>query len=117
MIFKNNYISLLRTKHNVSQEKLAEVVGVNQSQISRFESGGMIPSVTQLIRIAEFFKVDIGSFFAKENKYNVSENIDYFRPEGSTATNQKLIDDLYRVIDEQRELINHYREIARKKED
>lgn len=93
------------------------MLGVNQSQISRFESGGLIPSVTQLIRMAEFFKVDIGTFFEKEKENKISETIDFFRKDSDIDERQKLIDDLYRVIDEQRELINHYRELAKRKED
>ncbi|MDO8471524.1 MAG: helix-turn-helix transcriptional regulator [bacterium] len=43
----------LRNRHNLTQKKLADLLGVNQSEIARLESFDYNPSVKTLNKIAE----------------------------------------------------------------
>ena len=42
-----------RMKHNLTQEQLAQLMGISAPAISRIESGTHVPSLTTLSRLAE----------------------------------------------------------------
>lgn len=48
-----NQLKLMRKSQNVTQEELAELVGTQKSNISRFESGRYNPSLDFLIKVAD----------------------------------------------------------------
>lgn len=47
----------LRLERKLSIIKLGEILGVNNSTISRWENGIMLPNIAQLYNIAKFFEV------------------------------------------------------------
>ena len=49
----------LRKSRKVSQLKLAMDLNMNQNTISRYETGEREPGVTELIKIANYFRVSI----------------------------------------------------------
>lgn len=49
----------LRDKSNLTQEELAEKLGVSRAAIAKWESGGGIPSIPNIIAISELFDVSI----------------------------------------------------------
>jgi transcriptional regulator with XRE-family HTH domain len=53
----------LRTKQELSQKELANVIGVTPSTISQIESNTIYPSVPALFKIAQTLNVEIGSLF------------------------------------------------------
>lgn len=52
-------IATLRLLRGISQNKLATLVGTQQSSISRVESGSTMPSLSFLERIAEALDADV----------------------------------------------------------
>ena len=52
-----------RLSHNISQEKLSEILEVNSKFIGHVERFERFISLKKLIEIAEFFKVPVKSFF------------------------------------------------------
>ena len=56
MKFENKLINLRKSK-GVSQEQLAEALGVSRQAISRWESGDSTPDMTNLIGICQYFDV------------------------------------------------------------
>lgn len=59
---KNNIsknIRLLRTKNRISQDKLSELAGINQQQISFIENGKACPKLETVIKIAEALNVTV----------------------------------------------------------
>lgn len=50
-------IRALRTEHSWSQADLADRIGAEQAQVSRYESGRAIPSLATIARLAETFAV------------------------------------------------------------
>ncbi|MFM0553580.1 helix-turn-helix transcriptional regulator [Paraburkholderia sediminicola] len=48
-----------RTARELTQEQLAELVGVEQETISRFERGLVLPPLPRLIRLADIFELSL----------------------------------------------------------
>lgn len=54
-----NKIGFYRNERTLSQEKLAELVGVERNTITRYENGQSLPKITILMRIAKDLQVQI----------------------------------------------------------
>jgi len=48
-----------RSKHDLSQRKLAERLGVHQSDVARMETGEHTPSLSRLIRVARGLDIEL----------------------------------------------------------
>jgi transcriptional regulator with XRE-family HTH domain len=57
-VFSKN-IKVLRVKQGLSQEQLADLLGVTRSRIGSYEEGRSEPNLETLIKIASFFKLPI----------------------------------------------------------
>ncbi len=57
MIFEN--ITVLRKEAGMSQEALAEAVGVSRQTIAKWETGESVPDVLHCDRIAEVFEISL----------------------------------------------------------
>ena len=62
----------LRKEKGITQEQLAEKLGVSGRTISRWETGKNMPDISLLVEIAEFFDVSIPEIIKGERK---SENM------------------------------------------
>ncbi|WP_042198102.1 helix-turn-helix domain-containing protein [Paenibacillus camerounensis] len=59
----------LRKEHRISQRKLADMVGIDFTYISKIESGTMVPPAEdKIIKIAEIFNVDSDKLLIAANK-------------------------------------------------
>ncbi|WP_353242072.1 helix-turn-helix transcriptional regulator [Providencia sp.] len=56
-------IKKLRLKYNLSGSALAEVIGISQQQLSRYENGQSDISTSKIIIISIYFNVDVSYFF------------------------------------------------------
>ena len=72
----------LRKKGGLSQEQLAERLGVSRQAVSKWESGKAVPESDTLISISEYFNVSL-DYLMKEDDSAVSE------PIVDTANNQQ----------------------------
>ncbi|MBS3903207.1 MAG: helix-turn-helix transcriptional regulator [Anaplasmataceae bacterium] len=61
--FVFNKLSDYRLKANLTQEKLAESIGVTRQTIIAIEKGNYTPSVFLALKIARFFKVPVEDIF------------------------------------------------------
>ena len=52
-------IKQLRLEKNITQKKLASLIGVSQRLISNYENDSATPPVENLIKIADIFKVSL----------------------------------------------------------
>ena len=50
-------IKKLRSRDNITQEQLAEKLGVTNQAVSKWESGGGYPDIEYVVSIADYFKV------------------------------------------------------------
>ncbi|WP_138206390.1 helix-turn-helix domain-containing protein [Haloimpatiens lingqiaonensis] len=61
-------IKELRKKKNISQYKLAELMGLNQSQISKIENDKRNLKANELKKISEILEVPVTELFFSEEK-------------------------------------------------
>lgn len=72
-MLQDNLISLRKIKR-ISQEELAEAVGVTRQTISKYETGEAVPDIEKCKLMADLFEVsldDLVNYDAKENGLNI----------------------------------------------
>ena len=62
----SNIVKELRTQKEISQGKLAELVGVTRQTIISLEKGSYVPSLILAMRISEVLEMPIEQIFKKE---------------------------------------------------
>ena len=60
----DNHIHKLRLQHKISQQELADAIGVSRKTISPVETGRFTPSVVIALKIAEYFAIPVEQVFA-----------------------------------------------------
>lgn len=63
-----NRVHVLRAERKISQQDLAEMVGVTRATINAVESGGYNPSLELAFRLAKFFNTGVEDIFSIEEK-------------------------------------------------
>ena len=63
-----NTIKVERAKQNITQQELADLVGVSRQTINSIESGRYVPSTTLSIKISNVFKTTVNEIFTLENE-------------------------------------------------
>ena len=58
LLFSANIKKLL-TQSGISEPELSTATGISQSAINRIKHGSVCPSLSQVLKISNFFKVDI----------------------------------------------------------
>lgn len=59
-------IKELRTERDLSQQKLAEAIGVSQKAVDYWERGINEPKASYIVRLADFFEVSCDYLLGKE---------------------------------------------------
>ena len=80
MIKLGEKIKHLRKEKNISQEVLANYLGVSFQAVSKWETGSTMPDVTLIPAIASFFRVSTDELF----EFNFSTN-----PSSTESANQE----------------------------
>lgn len=58
----------LRLQNNLSQEQVADILGVSQSHYASYENGHSVIPITRLMTLSKFYKVRIDYIMGKINK-------------------------------------------------
>ena len=53
------FLKELRNHNNLTQEQIAEKLGVSQRSVSRWENGNTMPELGVLVELSVFYDVDI----------------------------------------------------------
>lgn len=67
------FLKKLRNEKTITQEQLAEMLGVSNRSISRWENGATMPDFDLLIQLAKFYDIEIGEILDGERR---NENMD-----------------------------------------
>jgi putative transcriptional regulator len=59
-----NQIAIFRAKQNISQQDLADAIGVSRKTISTVETARFTPSITIALKLAEYFKTNVEEIFS-----------------------------------------------------
>jgi putative transcriptional regulator len=62
----DNNIAKLRSKLKLSQQELADAIGVSRKTVSTVETGRFTPSVVIALKMAKFFEVPVEKVFELE---------------------------------------------------
>ena len=62
------FLKVLRKEKNLTQEQLAEQLGVSGRTVSRWDTGSNMPDISLLVEIAEFYEVTIPELINGERK-------------------------------------------------
>ncbi len=76
----------LRNKDNMTQQELAEKIGISLSAISMYERGQREPNFETLEAIADYFNVDMNQLMGRDDNVSRSTNNDTTKQKGSIAT-------------------------------
>lgn len=102
----NNQLKKLRQEYSLSQQELADKIGISKSSINMYERGEREPGIETVKRIADFFNVDVDYLFGisdvkkrqgfkieRANK-SVAHNIQQHRERANLSQNQlaKMLD-------------------------
>lgn len=58
-------LKTLRKQAGISQEKLAEQIGVSRQAITKWETGGGIPDIDNMMMISQLFHISVNELFGK----------------------------------------------------
>ena len=67
-------IKQIRELRNLSQEHVAQELGVSQASYARIESGSVSPKIDRLLRIAEVLEVDLSTLLNTTSVFNIIFN-------------------------------------------
>ena len=63
-----NFLRELRKEKNLTQEQVADKLGVSGRTISRWETGAYMPDISLIVDIAEMYDVDVRDIIDGERK-------------------------------------------------
>ena len=58
-IKQGDYLKELRVKNKLSQEKLAEKLGLSRQSISKWEQGYALPDTDNLLKLSELYGISV----------------------------------------------------------
>lgn len=73
----NKRLRSLREQHKISQKDFAEILGVSNVVLSRYENGERKPDYDMLIKIAEYFDVSVDYLLGKSNSVQLSNEEEF----------------------------------------
>lgn len=65
------FLKMLRSQKSITQAELAEVLGVSNRSISRWENGTTMPDFDLVIELAKYYEVEVGEILDGERKDKV----------------------------------------------
>lgn len=68
-----SFLKMLRKEKNLTQEALAEKLGVSNRTVSRWETGSNMPDIGMLVEIADYYDVSIPEIINGERKSETME--------------------------------------------
>ena len=62
------FLKELRLERQMTQEQLAEQIGVSRRTVSRWETGNNLPDLSVIVELADFYGVDLNEIFRGERR-------------------------------------------------
>ena len=96
------FLKELRKDNNLTQEQIAEIFGVSQRSVSRWENGDTMPDISVLIELADYYDVDLREILNGERKTEImnedlKETLELVA-DYTTAEKEKITKELFHMI-------------------
>lgn len=95
-------LKLLRQKKGLSQQQLAEVIGVSQQSVYKYEKQNVEPELSVLISMADFFETSVDYLIGHSD---VNHKIEKVQPFELNAEEAKLIKGYQKLTKSEKESI------------
>lgn len=96
-------LKLLRSKKRISQQQLAETIGVSQQSINKYENHKIEPDIETLIKLADFFETSVDYLIGHTDIDHVIEPVHHY---DLSADEMQLIDNYRRLSKKQRAAVS-----------
>lgn len=93
----------LRIEKNLSQQQLADVIGVSQQSINKYENHNVEPSVETLSLLADYFETSIDFIIGRTEINRQIQEVDKY---DLNITEQHIIDNFRNLSKEDKEYIS-----------
>lgn len=97
-------IAKLRREKKITQEQLAEFVGVTKASVSKWETGQSIPDVLMLPRLATFFDVTIDDLLGYEPQLSKEQMVKIYKDLCSAFVQEPF----EQVMEKSKKLVHQY---------
>lgn len=97
----------LRNFHGISQQQLANVVGVSQQSINKYENQNVEPDISTLIKIADYFSTTVDYLVGRTESTDGAESIVLAHDEHLVISGYRFLNDEEKQI--VRLVINNHR--------
>ena len=87
-------LKVLRSEFAITQKQLADVIGVSQQSINKYENHNIEPDIETLKRIADYFDTSIDflvGFSSERRKTGLSNSQDISRQESSLIRKYRIL--------------------------
>jgi len=64
--YTNKNVKFLREHKKITQEKMADDLGIDQSTLAKWENNSRKITLEWALNISDYFKINIGDFIAKD---------------------------------------------------
>lgn len=93
-------IRKFRQEAHLSQEKVAELMGVSRQAVTKWEAGTSAPSTENLIRLAQVFEIDLQQLVAEpaQEQENLAQQIFALQQQEKLVQRQKRISNIGSAI-------------------
>lgn len=96
-------LKLLRQEHGISQQRLADAIGVSQPSINKYENHSIEPEIEILKRMAEFFNTSIDYIVGNTDIREKIERKDFYE---LNSNELKMLSSYRALTKRQQECIN-----------
>ncbi|MGN1194573.1 MAG: helix-turn-helix domain-containing protein [Acutalibacteraceae bacterium] len=93
----------LRQKKGLSQQQLADIIGVSQQSVYKYEKQNVEPELSVLISMADYFETSVDYLIGHSD---VNHKIEKIQPFELNAEEAKLIRDYRKLSKSEKESIN-----------
>lgn len=92
----------LRTEKGISQQALAEIIGISQQSVNKYENRNIEPDITTLILIANYFNTSVDYLIGNTEINHIIESIEPYELNENEAS---LINDFRKLNETEKESI------------
>lgn len=93
----------LRLQAGISQQKLAEIIGISQQSVNKYENHNIEPDIDTLIDLASFFKTSVDYLIGHTDINHIIEEL---YPYDLNDEESKLVDEYRKLTKAERQSIN-----------